>query len=267
VADAVRAYFWIIGMWIRSTMAYRASFLMLTVGQFLVTGFDFVAIFIMFAHTDVLGGFTLPEVAFLYGTSGFALGVADLLIGSIERLGRRVRMGSLDVMLVRPVPAFVQAAADEFALRRLGRILQATAVLAWAVVAVDVDWTWDRLLLLPVMLVCGSVIFCAIFVLGAAFQFVASDAAEVTNAFTYGGTFLTQYPPTIFAKDLVRAATFTIPLAFVNWMPALHILGHADPLGLPKAFQFASPVAALAISAVAAVAWRAGIRNYRSTGS
>jgi ABC-2 type transport system permease protein len=267
VADAVRAYFWIIGMWIRSTMAYRASFLMLTVGQFLVTGFDFVAIFIMFAHTDVLGGFTLPEVAFLYGTSGFALGVADLLIGSIERLGRRVRMGSLDVMLVRPVPAFVQAAADEFALRRLGRILQATVVLAWAVVAVDVDWTWDRLLLLPVMLVCGSVIFCAIFVLGAAFQFVASDAAEVTNAFTYGGTFLTQYPPTIFAKDLVRAATFTIPLAFVNWMPALHILGHADPLGLPKAFQFASPVAALAISAVAAVAWRAGIRNYRSTGS
>jgi ABC-2 type transport system permease protein len=267
VADAVRAYFWIIGMWIRSTMAYRASFLMLTVGQFLVTGFDFVAIFIMFAHTDVLGGFTLPEVAFLYGTSGFALGVADLLIGSIERLGRRVRMGSLDVMLVRPVPAFVQAAADEFALRRLGRILQATAVLAWAVVAVDVDWTWDRLLLLPVMLACGSVIFCAIFVLGAAFQFVASDAAEVTNAFTYGGTFLTQYPPTIFAKDLVRAATFTIPLAFVNWMPALHILGHADPLGLPKAFQFASPVAALAISAVAAVAWRAGIRNYRSTGS
>jgi ABC-2 type transport system permease protein len=267
VADAVRAYFWIIGMWIRSTMAYRASFLMLTVGQFFVTGFDFVAIFIMFAHTDVLGGFTLPEVAFLYGTSGFALGVADLLIGSIERLGRRVRMGSLDVMLVRPVPAFVQAAADEFALRRLGRILQATAVLAWAVVAVDVNWTWDRLLLLPIMLVCGSVIFCAIFVLGAAFQFVASDAAEVTNAFTYGGTFLTQYPPTIFAKDLVRAATFTIPLAFVNWMPALHILGHADPLGLPKAFQFASPVAALAISAVAAVAWRAGIRNYRSTGS
>jgi ABC-2 type transport system permease protein len=268
VADALRAYVWIVAMWIRSTMTYRASFLMLTLSQFVITGFDFVAIFIMFAHTDVLGGFTLPEVAFLYGTSSFALGVADLLIGSIERLGRRIRMGSLDVMLVRPVPAFVQAAADEFALRRLGRILQATVVLAWALVALDdVDWTWDRLVLLPVMLVSGSVIFCAIFVLGAAFQFVASDAAEVTNAFTYGGTFLTQYPPTIFAKDLVRAATFTIPLAFVNWMPTLHILDKADPLGLPKAFQFASPVAALAITAVAAVAWRAGIRTYRSTGS
>ncbi len=267
MADALRAYVWIVAMWIRSTMAYRASFVILTVGQFVVTGFDFVAIFIMFAHTSELGGFTLPEVAFLYGTSGFALGVADLLIGSIERLGRRIRMGSLDVMLVRPVPAFVQAAADEFALRRLGRVMQASVVLAWALVAVDVDWTWDRLVLMPVMLISGSMIFCAIFVLGAAFQFVASDASEVTNAFTYGGTFLTQYPPTIFAKDLVRAATFTIPLAFVNWMPAMHILDHADPLGLPKAFEFASPVAAFLIAVVAALAWRAGIRNYRSTGS
>ena len=140
-------------------------------------------------------------------------------------------------------------------------------MLAWALVAVDVDWTWDRLVLMPVMLISGSMIFCAIFVLGAAFQFVASDASEVTNAFTYGGTFLTQYPPTIFAKDLVRAATFTIPLAFVNWMPAMHILDHADPLGLPKAFEFASPVAAFLIAVVAGLAWRAGIRNYRSTGS
>jgi len=52
------------------------------------------------------------------------------------------------------------------------------------------------------MLIAGTAIFCAIFVLGAAFQFVSGDASEVMNAFTYGGNFLTQYPPTIFARDL-----------------------------------------------------------------
>ncbi|MFD2080401.1 ABC-2 type transport system permease protein [Actinopolymorpha cephalotaxi] len=267
MADALRAYGWIVAMWVRSTMVYRASFAMLTVGQFVVTGFDFVAIFIMFVHTDTLGGFDLPEVAFLYATSGIAMGTADLLIGSIERLGRRIRDGSLDVMLIRPVPTFVQAAADDFALRRLGRIVQSLVVFGWAMVAVDVHWTWDRIVLMPVMLVSGTVIFASIFVLGAAFQFAATDAAEVANAFTYGGNFLTQYPPTIFAKDLLRAATFGIPLAFVNWLPALHILGHPDPLGLPKAFQFASPLAAVALALVAALAWRAGLRSYRSTGS
>jgi ABC-2 type transport system permease protein len=253
VADGLRAYLLIAAMWIRSTMVYRASFLMLTAGQFVVTGLDFVAIFIMFAHTSELGGFSLPEVAFLYATSGISMGLADLLVGTTERLGRRIRDGSLDVMLIRPVPAFVQAAADDFALRRLGRITQSVLVFGWAIAALDLHWTWDRVLLVPVMLACGTVIFCAIFVLGAAFQFVASDAAEVTNAF--------------FAKDLVRAATFVVPLAFVNWLPALHILDHADPLGLPKAFQFASPVAALLIALAAGLAWRLGLRSYRSTGS
>jgi ABC-2 type transport system permease protein len=165
------------------------------------------------------------------------------------------------------VPAFVQAAADNFGIHRLGRLTQNAVVLVWSLAILEIDWTWDRVLLVPLMLGCGAVIFGAVFVLGGAFQFVAGDAAEVANAFTYGGNFLTQYPPTIFARELVLAATFVIPLGFVNWMPALHILGQADPLGLPKAFQFASPVAALAIALVAALAWRAGVRSYRSTGS
>lgn len=267
MVDGLRAYGWIIAMWVRSTMVYRVSFIMLTIGQFVVTGTDFVAIFIMFMHTDTLGGFTLAEVAFLYGASGVAMGMADLLIGSTERVGARIRDGSLDVILIRPVSAFVQVAADQFALRRIGRITQSVVVFGWATFAVDVDWTWDRIALLPVMLIAGTAIFCAIFVLGAAFQFVASDAAEVSNAFTYGGNTLTQYPPTIFARDLLRAATFGIPLAFVNWMPAMHILDREDPLGLPKFFQFASPAVAALFCLVAGLAWWAAIRSYRSTGS
>lgn len=267
MADALRAYGLIVAIWIRSTMVYRTSFVLLTAMQFVVTGLDFVAIWIMFVHTDQIGGFALPEVAFLYATSGFALGMADLLLGNAERIGARIRAGSLDVMLIRPVPVLVQAAADQFALRRLGRVLQNSAVLAWSLVALDVDWTWDRVLLLPMMLLCGTAIFAAILVLGGAFQFAAGDAAEVANAFTYGGNFLTQYPPTIFARDLLRAATFAVPLAFVNWLPALHILDRPDPLGLPEPVRFASPLVAVVMIGVAAVAWRLGVRGYRSTGS
>jgi ABC-2 type transport system permease protein len=151
VVDALALYGHIVAMWIRSTVVYRASFLMLTVSQFLVTGLDFVVIWIMFAHTNVLGGLDLPEVAFLYSTSGLALGIADLLIGSIDRLGVRIRDGSFDIFLIRPVSAFVQAAADQFALRRLGRITQSGAVFAWSLVALDIDWDWSRIVLLPLM--------------------------------------------------------------------------------------------------------------------
>jgi ABC-2 type transport system permease protein len=248
-------------------MAYPTAFWITFTGNALASFMDFVVIVIMFGHTHLLGGWTMPQVAFLYGTSGVTLGLADLLIGSMDQLGQRVREGSVDTVLVRPVSAFVQVAADRFALRRLGRVTQSGLVLVWALLRLHLDWTPGRVLVLAGMLLCGTVIFGSVFVAGAAFQFVAADAAEVQNSLTYGGATLLQYPPTVFARDLVLGTVYGVPLAFVNWLPALYVLGVPDPVGVPGWLRFASPLAALLCAAAAGLAWRAGIRSYRSTGS
>ncbi|MGW7462821.1 ABC transporter permease [Streptomyces sp. NPDC054797] len=265
--EGLRGYGLIVAMWIRSTMTYRTSFLLSTFGNAAITLLDFVAISIMFSHVDVLGGFTLPEIALLYGSCSASLGLADLTLGNTDRIGARIRDGSLDTMLVRPVPVLAQVAADRFALRRLGRIGQGLGVLAWAISALDVEWTAGKVLLVPVMVLAGAGIFGAVMVAGAAFQFLAGDAAEVQNSFTYGGCTMLQYPPTVFAKDLLRGVTFVVPLAFVNWLPALYVLGRPDPLGLPGWAAFLSPLVALGVFVPASLAWRAGVRSYRSTGS
>lgn len=267
LAWALRAYALLATMWMRVSMTYRTSFLVLTASQFFVAGLDFVAILVMFSNVDALGGFGLPQIAFLYGVTSLCLGTADLFVGNIERLGTRIRMGTVDAMMVRPVPLYAQVCADDFALRRLGRVGQALLVLGWALPHADLTWTWARAAMLPLMLVCGTVIFVALFSLGAAFQFWTSDASEVANAFTYGGGTLTQYPLTIFPGEAVKALTFIVPVAFVNWYPALFILGRDDPFGLPAVLQFASPVAAGVLSVLAVLGWRAGVRRYRSTGS
>ncbi|MEU2081517.1 ABC transporter permease [Streptomyces albus] len=263
----VRAYGFIAAMWIRSSWAYRASFWMMLAANFATTALDFAAIMLMFSQVDALGGFSLPEVAFLYGTACVAFGLADLILGTAERVGRRVRDGTMDVLLTRPVPVLSQVAADRFALRRLGRILQGTLVLGWALTRLELDWTAGRVALLISMLLCGGVIFGCLFVVGGAFQFWAQDAAEVQNAFTYGGTTVLQYPPTVFGKELVRGVTFVVPLAFVNWLPALRMLGRDDPLGLPGWADLAAPAVALVCCLVAGLVWRAGLRAYRSTGN
>ncbi|MEU0378116.1 MULTISPECIES: ABC transporter permease [Streptomyces] len=265
--EGLRAYGLIVGMWVRSTMAYRASFVMTTFGNLAATAFDFLTIVLMFTHVDALGGYTLPEVALLYGVSATAFGLCDLLLGSMERLGRRVRDGTLDTLLVRPVPVLAQVAADRFALRRIGRILQGLAVLAYALATLDIAWTPLKVAMLPVMVISGAAVFGAVFVAGAAFQFVAQDASQVQSAFTYGGATLLQYPPTIFAKDLVRGVTFVVPLAFVSWLPTLYVLDRDYPLDLPQWVAFLAPVVAVAVGALAGLAWRAALRTYRSTGS
>ncbi|WP_420709629.1 MULTISPECIES: ABC transporter permease [unclassified Streptomyces] len=267
LGDSLRTYRMVAAMWIRSTMTYRLSFALTLFNSLCVTFFDFVVILLMFGRVKGLGGFSFAEVAFLYGTAGTAFGIADLTMGSLQRMGRRVRDGSLDTFLMRPAPLLAQVAADKFALRRFGRVAQALIVLVWGLLLLDVDWTPVKAVLLPVTVVCGAVIFGAVMVIGASALFWLQDAAEVTNAFTYGGNTLLQYPPTVFAQELVRGVVYVVPLAFVSWLPALYVLGRPAPAGVPDWAAFASPLVALVCCGVAGLAWRAGVRSYRSTGS
>ncbi len=267
VAAAVRSFWLLAGIEVRASLTYRASFVMMTASQFIITLIDFAAILVMFSNVGVLGGFRLPEIALLYGVSCLSLGIADLLVGNLERLGRKVRDGSFDTMLVRPVPALVQVATDTFALRRLGRIAQSVLVLGWAATVAPVDWSMATGGMLLVSVAGGTAIFSAVFVLGGAVQFWAQDSAEVANAFTYGGNYLTQYPLTIYPGAVVKAITFLVPIAFVNWYPVLFVLGRDVPGDLPQLLRFASPLVAMVMLAVAGLVWRAGMRRYQSTGS
>ena len=150
----LRSYLQIAWLWIRAAWQYPTSFVLLAVGNGLITALDFVGLWIMFAHLDDLAGFTLPEVALLYGSASLALAVADTAIGSVERIGTYIRTGRLDQMMTKPVPLLVQVCADQFTLRRLGRLTQATIVFGWA--CTYVDWTPARVLVAVSMLVSGA---------------------------------------------------------------------------------------------------------------
>jgi ABC-2 type transport system permease protein len=267
VVEAVRIYLLLAGTWMRSAAQYPASMLMLLATQAVATSLDLIGIFIMFAHTPRLGGFSLPEVMFLYGTSGVSVAAADITLGTVERLGEHIRQGTLDTLLLRPVSPLVQIATEDFNPRRMGKLVPTVTVLTVALARLDVHWTPGRVLIVPLMLASGIGIFCALWVLSAAWQFAVVDGKSAGNTITYGGAYLTQYPLSVFGRDVLRGLTLVVPLAFVNWEPALYVLGLPDPVGLPVAFRFASPLVAVVLSVLAALAWRAGLRRYRSTGS
>ena len=68
-------YLRFIGARIRSQMQYKVSFVLDVVSRFLVNGLELAAIFILFNRFSSLGGWSVGEVAFLYGlvTVSFAL--------------------------------------------------------------------------------------------------------------------------------------------------------------------------------------------------
>ncbi|MFC9975391.1 ABC transporter permease [Spirillospora sp. NPDC127200] len=265
--EVVRVYALLAWTWTRAAAQYPLSLALLALGTAAVGALDLAGIGVLYANAPRIAGFTVAEVVFLYGTSATSFAISDLLLGTTERLGRHIREGSLDAMLVRPVSPLVQLASEDFSPRRLGKLVPSLGALALSLPALEVHWTAGRTAMVPAMVVTGAVLFGGLWVLTAAVQFVLIDVHAATKSVTYGGAFLTQYPMTMFARDFVRGITFVVPLAFVNWQPALYVLDRPDPLGLPEALRFAAPAAAAAVCGAAALAWRTGLRHYRSTGS
>jgi ABC-2 type transport system permease protein len=175
--------------------------------------------------------------------------------------------GTFDRVLVRPRGALFQVIVDDFALRRVGRVAQAVLVLVIALRLLPIDWSLIRVVVLTSALISGTVIYFAIFVLGASFCFWSVQAKEATHVFTYGGDGLASYPLDIYRGSVRRFFTFVVPLAFVNYEPALYLLGRPDPLGLPDGVRLLSPVAGLAMALLARFGWQQGVRHYQSTGT
>ena len=267
VRDQLVIYRHLVAARIRSDWQYRASFLMLVLTQVVVAGLDLAVIAVLFGRIDALAGWTALEVALLFGLSGVAFGVGDLFVSQVEYASRHIRAGTFDRFLLRPLSPLLQLSAGEFALRRAGRIVQPAVVLGIALGGAGISWTPARLVMVPLAIVSGSVVFGAVWVLTSSVAFWTVETQEFGNAFTYGGNHLTQYPIDVLGPWLRRLVTFAVPLAFVAYFPAAYLLGKPDPLGAPSEVAFAAPLVALALVLVARAVWRTALRHYRSTGS
>jgi ABC-2 type transport system permease protein len=267
IREGLSVYRKLVAARIRSQLQYRMSLALDFATSFFLTFVDFVVILALFQHFPALAGWTLPEVALLYGISGLGLAIADMFIGHIDELHLDLRSGRFDVVLLRPVPTLLQMMAADFGLRKLGRILQAGTVLAFALAAAEIPWTPLRVALLPVTIGCAALVFGATFVIAACTMFWTLGSGEIGATFTYGGGEITSYPLNVFGRWLRRLMALVVPLAFVTYFPALYLLDKPDPLGYPRWFQLVAPLVTVAYLATAGAVWRIAVRHYRSTGS
>jgi len=250
---------------IRGQLAYPGSFALDVVAQLLGQATELIAILVIFTQVTSLGGFSAGEVVLIYGLAATAFGLADLTVGQVEALPDYIRTGEFDVMLLRPLGTLPQLLSADIALRRVGRVMVGLAVLGWALR--NVEWTPLRVVVAVVAPVVGAVLLAAIWIAANCVSFWLVDGREVANSVTYGSDFATSYPITVYGPWLRRIMCFAVPGAFVAYFPALALTGRPDPLGLPEALRYCSPLVALVAVGVAGFVWRIGVRHYQGTGS
>lgn len=262
-------YFRLISVQIRCQLQYRTSFLMDSAATGLITVLGFMTLALIFGRFNSIAGWTLWEVAFLYGMVEAAFGMMDMLFSGFDpqNFGKQIRLGLFDQILLRPVDATIQVLASDFILRRLGRIFQGLIVLGLAFTNLEVQWTPGKILYLPVIFVSLVVFFGGLFIIGATITFWTVESIEIINVFTYGGSEMMSYPMHIYQDWMRRFFTYVLPGIFIVYYPALYILGKPDPFNLPQFANFLSPVAGFSVLLAALAFWLFGVRHYQSTGT
>lgn len=259
----------LISIQIRSQLQYPVSFWIDVIGTGLSLATFFLSLALILQRFGNLGGWTIGEIAFLFGMLETSFGLMDMIFAGFDpqNFGRRVRRGTFDQLLVRPVNITLQVLGDDFILRRLGRITQGLVIFGVALSMNDIHWTLGKVIYLPFVVLGLVLFFGGLFIIGATITFWTVDSIEAMNIFTYGTSELISYPMNIYPDWLRSLFTYFIPAALLNYYPALYFLDKPDPFGLPYIAHFMAPVAGLLTIALALLFWRFGIRRYQSTGT
>lgn len=256
------------GARIRSDASYRASFILRIVSSALITVADFVGIAAILNKVGTIGGWNAWQVTYLFGASSTAFRLADAIVGGpVERVAQLVRKGTFDKFLVRPRSSLLQVMGEDFAFRRLGQCVAVAPFLVVSLLHVGVDWSVATAMFFVFQLAGAVLLFASIFVIVCCIAFWSPETKEVANAFTYGGSFVAQYPVHVMAP-WIRSLVFTlVPVAFTAYLPAFVLFDAPNPLGIPRWASYAAPLAFVPFGALACWFWKFAVGHYRSTGS
>ena len=263
----LRLYFSLMCAGLRSQMQYKASFIIRVIGHFLVTTSEFIAIVFIFNKFSHIKGWSLWEVGLLYGMTSISFALSEILGRGFHSFDRMILQGTFDRVLLRPAGVFIQVLAAEIELRKLGRTLQGLIIMiiSWYMLGLSLDMA--KMVFLTAAIVNGMIFYTALFIAGAAICFWTVESTELPNMLTYGGVEALTFPVAIYRRWFRNMLIFIIPMAFINYFPALYVLDRPDPLGLPYFMRFLFPLASAVVMVPALKFWDYGVNHYKSTGS
>ncbi|NLV35689.1 MAG: hypothetical protein GXY17_03315 [Clostridiaceae bacterium] len=247
---------------LRSLMQYKASFVMSTIGQFLVSFTAFLGVYFMFSRFHSVSGFSYCEVLLCFSVLLTSFSLAECFVRGFDTFSVIISNGEFDRIMVRPRNEILQVLASRIEFSRIGRLLQALLMFAYALPSSEVVWSFDKILTLFFMIIGGFGVFSGLFVIYASLCFFTIEGLEFLNIFTDGGREFGRYPFSVYGEGVLKFFTYIVPLALFQYYPFLYLTGRTD-----RVIYMLLPLIGLLFIVPCLLFWRIGVRHYKSTGS
>ena len=109
------------------------------------------------------GGLDLRQSALVFALANICFALADTIFGQLDTIPSYLRLGRLEVLLVRPMPLLLQLVTSEVQMRRLGRLAVGVLIFLIVLPELDLSYTAGTVYLLVVTPFVGAAIYGAFF--------------------------------------------------------------------------------------------------------
>lgn len=247
---------------IKSILQYKTSFLLTSIGQFLVSFNVFLGMLFMFQRFSNVEGFTYSECLMCYSIVLLAFSFAECFFRGFDGFASMIGNGEFDRMLVRPRGLIFQVISSKIELTRVGRVLQAIVMFCYAIPKSGINWSISKIATLISMIFGGTVVFVGLFVIYASLCFFTVEGLEFMNIFTDGAREYGKYPVSLYGKNVLKLCTYLVPFALFQYYPFLYLTGKSN-----QTFLAFYPILGCFFIIPCYLLWISGVRHYKSTGS
>jgi ABC-2 type transport system permease protein len=243
-------------------MQHKTSFFLLMIGQCFLSLSALLGILFMMNRFHAVQGFDLPQVMLCFSVVLMAFVTSEVFFRGFDTFPQMLGNGEFDRILVRPRNIIFLVLGMRMDFIRIGKLLQAIAMMIYALPRCGVAWTPANIGTLILMIVSGAAVFSALQVIFAACTFFTVEGLEFMNILTHGGMDHGKYPFAIYGGGVLGFLTYVVPLALFQYYPLLALIGREDTLRNRLA-----PIPALLFLLPAYILWKIGLKRYKSTGS
>ena len=265
--NAFQLYFRLIQISLLARMQYRANFIVGLLGLIVWNVVNLGLIGVLVTQFTSLKNWTLWELVFLYCLWILGHSLYALFFSHTNQMEDYLIEGTFDQFLLRPASPLIQVLGREFQYIEIADALFALTGISLAYAQLGLHWDPWRWGFFVTAVISGAVIVFALNLLiaCAAFWTGRSRGASFVARQFYG--LVQWYPIDIFGKAFRVIVTGLLPVAFMNYYPALILLNKLDRASSGWWLSYMTPVVALLLLGIVSVVWRLALKQYTSSGS
>jgi ABC-2 type transport system permease protein len=246
----------------KTKLTYRADLWMEIISDLLFQGMNLFFILVVFLHTKSLGGWSEPQILFIYGYFMIPYGIFNCFFNMWGFAEKYIIKGEMDRVLTRPAHNLIQLILENMDPPSLVGSLAGAIIMGVAWAQLDLVFHFMDVAVL-ILFVLGSVlIYAGVYMVLTAIAFFVDAPTGILplvwNLQNYG-----RYPVKIYNKVIQIVLTWILPFAFVGFYPAAYFLDAAHWSHM----AFMTPLVGLVFFICALMFWNFGVKRYRGAGS